>query len=192
MKSTKEGWNFSFQVGLWPHWHPPYGVVDEILSISCVGDKHFSPEQRVGVEEKRNGLCYFGPPDPTSVLSHSALSPEKLTYMNCSLYVLPFWILISFGKWNKLGDWKKTIQVKSIFLCNPPSKLPCRLVVYFYPKPQLMQTALVHIILLPRSGNCSQSWSLMGFQLLLALGHHTTSLQSSLNSLHTLKKSIPY
>ena len=181
MKSTKEGWNFSFQVGLWPHWHPPYGVVDEILSISCAGDKHFSSEQRQEWELKKWGMgCAT-----LALQIHHLFFPTRLCLQRnwhtwiapCICWLPGFW-LHSASEISQEGDCKKIIQLKYIFLWNPPAKLPCRLVVYFYPKPPLMQTALVHIILLPRTGNCSQSWSLMGFQLLLALGQHTTSLQA--------------
>lgn len=76
---------------------------------------------RAGAEEMRNGLCYFGPPDPSSVLPHSALSPEKLTYMNCSLYMLTFWIVIAFGKWNKLGRRLKEDNTAKIHIPLEPS-----------------------------------------------------------------------
>ena len=118
-----------------------HSVVDEILSIFLCWKQAFftCTKKRVGAEDRKNGLCQSGPPDPSSVLSHSTLSPEKLTYMNCPLYVLAVWFLIAFGKWKEVSrKLKEENKVRICIPLEPSGQVAMQVGCIFYPKPQLL------------------------------------------------------
>lgn len=179
MKSANGDWYFSFQVELWPHLHHPYSVVDEILSSSCAGNKHFSPAQRkewvlrTERTDYANLALYIHP-----LFFPTLLCPQRSWHTRIAPYMCwlsGFWLHLASEK-KLAGNWKKRIKLGYVFLWNPLAKLPCRLVVYSTQNLSSLQTALFHIVLFPGSGNCSPPCSLAGFHLFLASGHPITSL----------------